>query len=468
MYGPPPDAREVAVAWGLADVPGAWAWCLLIGLGLVALGWRRRGLALIAGLTVLLTAPALGLIPRAVWGAFPTIDKAGSLLFYAQGVQWRLLHPEDPALQLIGVHVGHLWITALLDLVLEPFAAMGAQSLLNLALSWAAAALFCGALAEDRRAGVLLGLGFGLGLHQLRDVQWYTVEKTALYPLPLYAWGLWRLHTGAKGPMPTVLPALAALAAFLLNVYVGLLCVFVGVATVLAAAPTALRAGPPGGHPTTAARRARRVLLAVLLSGLACVPPVALQALLTRNNTVLPGPEAFLHERAALDVFTLWPPAWNRLEAWRALDPVGLLLGLAALPRILDRPAARLAVLVAAVAFVFALGPLDNPVYLAAFEAVPGFWRVAKPETFVHLAWLAWLGLAALGWRAAARRRGPLGDRAWLALLLTSMGLWWGLVRTHPVYPGFTEPVEGRLPADWAERQRPASEAEQPGSPPPP
>ena len=69
------------------------------------------------------------------------IDKAGSLLFYLDGVHQRmLLHPwlspGDPAARLIGVHVGHLWITEIFDLVYSPVGAFNAQALLYPALAW--------------------------------------------------------------------------------------------------------------------------------------------------------------------------------------------------------------------------------------------------------------------------------------------------------------------------------------------
>ena len=45
-------------------------------------------------------------------------------------MQWRIFDVDDPGLQLIGAHVGHLWPTSLLALVLPDHAAFGAQILM--------------------------------------------------------------------------------------------------------------------------------------------------------------------------------------------------------------------------------------------------------------------------------------------------------------------------------------------------
>ena len=84
----------------------------------------------------------------------------------------------------------------------------------------------------------------------------------------------------------------------------------------------------------------------------------------------------------------------------------------------------------ALVAVVVALGPTGNPLYMALFDYVPGFWRVAKPETFFFIP-----GLLAV--TASMEAIGPLSRRA-VALLgvVSVLGWLWG-VRAHPVYPNF-------------------------------
>jgi hypothetical protein len=94
---------------------------------------------------------------------------------------------------------------------------------------------------------------------------------------------------------------------------------------------------------------------------------------------------------------------------------------------------------------VLALGPTGNPVYLLLFEVIPGFWRVAKPETFFHLSWLALLAVAA---RSLTALRLP--DRALLATALLFAVGWCLGVRLHPAYPPLTEPVPVRLAPTWS------------------
>lgn len=433
MYGPPPDPQQILAPAGFTDTPFAWLACIAAGILLAWWAGPRRPQLFVSGCVIALTTPFAALLPWYVYGAFPTIDKAGSLLFYLDGVHTRLFDPEDPALRLIGVHVGHLWITAFFDLFLEPFAAMNAQGLLNLILSWWAAARFIEALvrarvpdasaASPRIIGLLLGFPFGMGLHQLRDLNWYTIEKTSLYVLPLYAWSLLAVET-RPSRLGTVLPAVAAFAAFFINIYLGVLCALYGGYTLL----------------VTLRTRARPLHIALLLSALAPLPLLALQWRLMHGAGSLGTPELFLTERASLDVFTLWPPAWNRLEAWRALNIPGLFLVIVGVKR---RDTWRWLGL-AGLTFLLALGPVDNPLYRLLFDVVPGFWRVARPETFFHLTWLALLGAAGL--TLAHLRPSPRT----LAVLAAFFVLGWLVgVRTHPVFPQFTLPVTVHLAPDW-------------------
>lgn len=388
MYGPPPDPRQVIV-----DAP-LWAWlaCALVGVALCAWARPQRRFLWVLGATVALTTPAAAMIPTAVWGAWPTIDKTGSLLFYGRGVQW---FQDLDALRLIGVHVGHLWITAAFDLFLSPFAAQNAQALLNVGLSWYVAAVLFEDLGARRTTALAAALPFGLGLHVFRDINWYTIEKSGVYWLPLYVLALrrnWR-----------VTPLIYA-AAFFYNVYWGVLCAFIGAAALY--------------------WRPR----AVILSAVAALPLVGAQWRLMHGQGSIGSPELFLEQRAALDVWT--PLAWNRLEAWRALDPVCLALGLWGLRK---QPLLAAFVVVAA---LLALGPV-SPLYMLLWHGVPGFWRFAKPEVFFELSWLGILAAAALQ------------ERRWLlpVVVLT----WLVSVRTHPVYPGFSEYIPASLPKSWQE-----------------
>ena len=192
MYGPPPDAAQV-----LIDVPwSAWAISVVVGVLCAVAAARCRGqvrlaLGTLAG-TTLLTAPMLGMIPVGVFGSYPTIDKAGSLHFFRESVHWHLGNAADPAVQLIGVHLGHLWIVELFSRVMPDWAGFNAQSFLNLWLAWLCTSNWLQHRAQvhgPRRgavaASVLLAIPFAMNLHQFRDINWYTVEKTSIFVLPL-------------------------------------------------------------------------------------------------------------------------------------------------------------------------------------------------------------------------------------------------------------------------------------------
>jgi hypothetical protein len=408
MYGPPDDPRQHFAPTTIGVAPGAWLACVVIGLAIAALAGPRRRLPFVLGLTLALTTPFGVFFATYVWGAFPTIDKAGSLMFYLDGVHRRFWDASDPGVRLIGVHMGHLWVTALFDTFLEPFAAFNLQAFLNLVFSWWLAAVLFEELGAERRAALLLAFPYGMGLHLFRDINWYTIEKSGIYWLPLYAWTLLRARRGGWW----ILAAGVVYAGmFFYNVYLGVLGAGMGALALFS--------------------RDRRVAMAVGASALAALPLVWIQARAMSGPGALGDPETFLTQRAALDTFEIWPPRWNRLEAWRALDLVGV--ALAAWGATRRRNLWLLAF--ALPFFVLALGPTRNPVYLALFEVVPGFWRVAKPETFFHVTWLALLAVAA---RQLTDLRPTPRALTGLALL---MGLGWVLsVRTHPVYPRFTLP----------------------------
>jgi hypothetical protein len=377
----------------------------------------RRPLGFILGMVIALTAPFSTFVLTYVWGAFPTVDKAGSLLFYLDGAHWRFLDATDPAVRLIGVHMGHLWIVAALDLLLEPFAAFNVQALLNLIFGWYCAWLLLEELSGDREVSLLMAFPYGMGLHLFRDINWYTIEKSGVYWIPLYAWTLVRASRRGGGWIAAA--ALVYVGTMFYNLYLGVLCAGLGAVALLS--------------------RDRRVAAAVLASAVAALPLVWLQARLLQGPGTLGDPETFLTQRAALDVVELWPPLWNRLEAWRALNVVAL--GIALLGAVQRKN--RWLVAIAAVFFVLSLGPSGNPVY-RALALVPGFWRIAKPETFFHVTWIALLAIAAR--RFADARPSRRAVTGWG--LLFALG-WIVSVRTHPVYPRFTEPIPMELSEHW-------------------
>lgn len=456
--GPPPDPRLVPVPVGLLDDPAGHALCGLVALllGMLAL-WRRppQGLRLAAAVsagTVALSSPWLAHLDRSWLGAFPTIDKEGSLLFYLDGVHWRtVLDPvaalADPAVQLIGVHTGHLWLVELADLVFSPVGAFGLWALLCPALAWLATSALLRELRVPPVLALAFGFPFGMGLHVFRDLNWYTIEKAMVFWLPLFA--LAWVRARQRGGHWLVGPALLWPLVAWMNLYFGL------VLAIAAGTWSALELVRAPRSPE--ARRSLAAGLGCVLSG---TPLVLWQHALMAGAPPLASPEAFLWQRAALDSVSLWPPAWNRLELWRALNPVAVVAALLGLPLLRDR---RLWPLVGALALclVLALGPalvpgpegspaeVGNPVYLAVRAVVPGFWRMAKPEVFAQLVWLGMLVLGAS--KARATRLKNAHQWAILGLVVAS---WLALVRTHPAFPGLSQPIESQLAPDWAERER--------------
>ena len=416
LYGPPTDPAEQDFAAGVMDVPWEWGGCVVFGVVAVVVGarmvrharydqdWRDvlGGALLIAGVVLGLTAPAGGLVLRAAWGHFPTVDKLGSMHFLGQHACLAAFDTGTVATRLIGVSLGHLCIGELLVSAggshFPGFAAMNIQALFNLWLAgWTASRLFR-EVGATRWAAIIAALPLALSLHQLRDVNWYTIEKSGVGWLFLYAWMLVRANERGLGWIGVA--AAAYLWAFFYNSYWGVL----GAVGAGLALPFLHRTGR----------------LAVALSAVAALPLVIRQLPALANPT-LPGATAFA-ERAALDVLTL--TEWNRLELYAALDIPSIVLAAAAIPLV-----SRKLLAAAAIPVILALGPA-TPVW-TAFTMLPGMWRFSKPETFFHLDVLVIGTLASL----VLSRRTPRQQVGIAVLMLIS---WLVLVRTHPVYPGFS------------------------------
>ena len=436
MYGPPPDPRQKLAPVEIFDDPWAYAICFAFGLAISALAlWRRpaaplRAWCFILGQTIILTAPLLRFMDTYVYGSFPTIDKSGSLAFYLDGVHQRiLLHPvdslADPAARLIGVHVGHLWVTELFDLFLSPIGAFNLQGLLYPALGWWCVYLLVREVTQSERAAVLLGFPFGMGLHTFRDLNWYTIEKAAVFWLPLYLWVAYRAWRRGGGWIAWA--GLCFVALSWMNLYLGLVA---------------------------AALMACAALGAVLGLSAAFVMPLGLwQWALLQGGLTLGSPERFLFERAALDGFTLSPLLWNRLEVHRALNVVVVGLALWGLVVCWRDRRVRLATACGVALFALSLGPflagqeVENPVYFVARAVVPGFWRVAKPEVFFHGTWLMMICVAGVALARLSPSRRALGVLYGLFVVA-----WLLMVRTHPAYPPMTMPKKTRLAPDWADK----------------
>ncbi|MCP4810455.1 MAG: hypothetical protein GY884_34400 [Proteobacteria bacterium] len=427
------------MASGPSDLPWHWLICVVLGLALTVVALLRqlpdmaRATAFITGQVVLLTAPFAAIWPTLVIGSWPTIDKTGSLLFYLDGVHQRMvLSPieslADPAARLIGVHVGHLWLVEALDVAVEPIAAFNLQGLAWVVLGWLGATLLARSLSTSWWNAVLVGFPFGMGLHVFRDLNWYTIEKAAVGLLAVFAWTL--VRAWQDGGRWRIWAAVAYVVMAWINWYLAL----VGAAGAALALVVVL-AFDRG--------RAKDLALTCLACSVAVLPLVIWQMLLLRGESTLGDPDVFLYERAMLDSFTLTPPAWNRMEIWRAVNlPV---VGLAIWACRSDRTSRGLG-LVALGLFSLALGPqivegVWNPVYMAIRAVIPGFWRVAKPEVFFEGTYLCLIGMAARGL--------PRELPKWAYLLLAAG--WFIVVRSHPVYPPVTEYSEHELDPRWME-----------------
>ena len=447
MYGPAADPRQRIAPIEVFDVPEAYLACISVGLilSLVAL-WRApdvrlRAAVFIAGQSILLTAPLGFFLDEWMYGSYPTIDKTGSMAFYLDGVHVRMLADplgslQDPAARLIGVHIGHLWVTAFFDVFLSPMGAFNAQALLYPMLGWFCAWLLFHEVTRAPRSSMLMAFPFGMGLHVFRDLNWYTIEKAAIFWIPLFLWAAyvaWR-DGGRKCILPGIILALTAW----MNVYLGMLN-----AMMLALVALALWMSKDQYR----VRFYKTSVTAVL-----CLAPLATwQWLLIHNGPQLATPEEFLWSRAALDSFTLDPLRWNRLEVHRSLNLVAVMTAMWGLRRSRWVGIVRLACLAGLAFFMLSLGPLvlgyENPVYMAARSIVPGFWRVAKPEVFFHMTWLLVLGIAAF--QAA---RAGWSHRVTASLYMLFLTAWLLMVRTHPAYPPMTEYRPTKLSAGWQDR----------------
>ncbi len=459
MIGPPPDPRWTPIPATLLDDPLGHAVCIALGAALCAAWFARRlpeGVRvplLILGLTLVLTSPWAAHVDQHWLGAFPTIDKEGSLLFYLDGVHTRsLAHPiaalQDPAVQLIGVHTGHLWLIALADILLSPMGAFGLWTLLTPALGWWAMTTLLRRLGHTAPIALAMGFPFGMGLHVFRDLNWYTIEKAQVFWLPVFALA-WVLALG-DGPSKwrLAVPGLLWTVITWNNLYFGILIALGAVGWTILQAVASPR--------SPAVRRA-------VLAGLGCMvlglPLVLWQHLLLSEAPPLATPEAFLWQRAALDSLSIVPLAWNRLELWRALSPVAVAFAAVGMWHQRHSTRARQLGVLGLGLTAVALGPalitgepgaparVANPVYMALHAVIPGFWRVAKPEVFFQLPWLLILVAAAAGARQTLRT-----DRQRWMLLGAVIALWLVSVRTHPAFPGMSTPVQSTLAPDWQRR----------------
>jgi hypothetical protein len=323
-------------------------------------------------------------------------------------------------------------------------------------------------LGGDDRIAFVLALPFALGLHVFRDLNWYTIEKSAVFVLPLY--GTCWLKTLRHGGLWILAAALVALAAALLNLYFGMLLAFsAATATLVLMVPmygVAWRIERQVGRrglrgvvrtPVAAMERLlgaqslRWLATSYVLTAALATPLVFAQVQLLQGGRAVASPECYLWQRAALDSNQAWPPAWNRLEAWRALNLVALAAAAWTALRHGRQPVVAGLLIVAALFAGVSLGPevngAYNPLYRIPWDLVPMFWRIAEPEVFFLVSWLCLLATAA--WGLTERR---WSRRAIVGLYGVFVLGWAASVRTHPAYPGFTVYKAARLAPGWEKR----------------
>jgi len=413
--------------------------CILLGLSLSLCAlisrWKPgiRAFFFCLGQTILLTAPLAGHLQPDLFGAFPTVDKSGSIAFYLDGIHKRvLLHPiaslSDPGARLIGVHACHLWITEFFDLFLSTAGAFNIQGILYPALGWWASAALARRFDTDWPTAIALGFAFGMGLHVFADLNWYTIEKAAVFTVPLYAYCLVR----ATNPQP-ISPwwvAGAWVLCVLINLYFALVTA-IGTVLFLLAVPS------------------RKALQACVATALAGLPLVIYQWALMRAGPQPADADAYLHLRAAQDVLNLETLTWNRLELWRSINPVLPIAAAIGAARSLSKTTTQRMIGLFLVFTYLSLGPfispgVPNPGWQELQSALPGLWRLSEPEVFFQGSVLTLIALGAAGLGR--------GRRIWLYPVCAL--LWLSLVRTHAAYPGFSEFHPPKLSPSWQQQEK--------------
>ena len=433
--GPPVDPREIIYQASISQ----YAFSIVFGSIFLFISYRLRQKELLAkflfslGSVFLLTAPWIGSISDAVIGAYPTIDKQGSLLFYLDGVHQRaLLQPlhslTDPAYRLIGFHVGHFWIVSFFDILLSPFAAYNAQMFVNLICNLYFGIILLEKMNVSSKKSIFFALILGLQLHVFRDIHWYTIEKSSLF----WIFGFW-IYIVELCKVKTNYPwwglGILYFLSTWMNFYWGIVLAILGSLYAI----QMLRA-PFLQH--------LRFWKGILFCGILGLIIGVIQLQLSDPHHSFASPAQF-QERAILDSFSLYPLHWNRMHIWQAINPVVLLLaGLACRQKMIS----MFEFILALGFFLLALGPqiigLSNPIYLL-LSIIPGLWRLAKPEIFFLITYTL-----LIIWAGRARLPSQLKSIAIFLMLL----LWLVGLRTSKAYPYLTEYIPGELPENWEQR----------------
>ena len=421
---PPFDERQIIYATSFTDHAITITIALIIAI--FALRVRRGSMFLYTlAACIALTSPLISVSSDAVWGAFPTIDKEGSLLFYREGVHFQLGDFSNPAHRLIGFHLGHLWITQLFDFFVGDIGGFNLQALLNITLTWYCTYRLLLLLGAKQWWAWLLASQIGLHLHLFRDIQFYTIEKSAIYPLLMYWEATIRTANGSK--KASFMMGLTFFLSSWINLYWGIFCV--------------LLTGP-----ILWIHRKKNHRNMINGIGLCIVLGIAIavyQQLLTVSGPPFAHSVQFT-ERAALDNFSVWPLSWNRLPWYTSISPLIMFgVGWAWRKHVLHTQYIGTALLF----FVLSLGPflmadVPNPLY-QLLSSLPALWRFAKPEAFFFLTFIAILTtLVSIN-----------PSKRSLYLISVLILIQWTALRTQNEYPSFfSVPIQTTLPKNWERR----------------
>ena len=439
IMGPPVDPREILYHAST----GQYLLSIILGFIFLFFAYRLREKELLAtllfscGFVFLITTPWIGSMTDSVIGAYPTIDKQGSLLFYLDGVHQRALSSpiaslEDPAHRLIGFHLGHFWVVEFFDLFLSSFTAYNAQMLLNLVLNLWIGSLFLRKMGASRQNSVLFAVVLGLQLHVFRDLHWYTIEKSSLF----WLFGFWiamqeLCKVNAKLPFWTL--GLIYLFATWMNFYWGIILGILGGHYSLKILILSLRNG---------VQEHQKFWKAIALCILFGLGIAWIQLQLSAPHQSFASPTQF-KERAILDSFSLYPLNWNRMGTWQAINPLVIGLCIYALK---TKKISVFEGCTALLFFLLSLGPeiigIQNPLY-TLLSVVPGLWRLAKPEIFFLISYTL-----LIVWAARVELSTKMKRITGILLLST----WFIGLHSSTAYPYLSEYIPAQLPVNWEQR----------------
>ena len=367
QIGPPVDPKQVNISypiytWIIAVVP-------VIFITVVLMRTKKnvyRELLLVGLVFFITTFPLFGMcfVTDSIIGAYPTIDKEGSLFFYRQGVHIEaLLHPieamHNRGVQLIGFHIGHHWITQFFDLFFPVNIAYNFHVLCNFLLStismWA---LLFFQNSDSSKAWTRIGFAilFGCGVHSYVDAHWYTIEKSALYILPTFYLCLVYI----KKPLWTGI-------VFFMSAYINLYFAIIG--------------GMLSLIYFSFHQDQWRQSIGIFGTGIIVL---IYQGMLMNYSTSTATPEMYLEQRARFDSLHLFDFDWARIPLYLVVNPILLWFGFRS-------PNKRQWEIVAIILFfILSLGPylytnIANPIYMIFATKIPFMWRFSEPEIFFHL-----------------------------------------------------------------------------------